>query len=166
MDFQRLLALSPEAGPFVGKDDMRYTVLPALLLAALTSTPALALPWGFDSYEEDWGLTCDAGIKMGFDHVGFFAAPGQEIVGYFTETSLPAETRVTYQVDGRSWTLAGSASEYSGNHEVGDIPNELLDAIAAGSLLEVKIEGAGRIDVPLDGSAKALKQFFNCMDQG
>ena len=83
-----------------------------------------------------------------------------------TETSPPAETRATYQIDGRSWAMAGSTSEYSGNHHVGGIPTELLDAIAAGSLLEVKIDGVGRIDVPLDGSAKALKQFFNCMDQG
>jgi hypothetical protein len=128
-----------------------------------TSSSATGAPaWAFSSYQEDWGLTCEASIQIGFDRIGFFGAPGNSTVAFLTEQTLPETTSSQWRANGRVWQLEGATSDYSGYQEYYDIPDELLHEIAAASLLTIEVEGSGSMDVPLQGSGSAIDKFLSC----
>lgn len=145
-----------------GSIDVRRLVL-QMCLGVLVTSGAMASEWKFSETEEDWGLTCFASTDLeGFGTLGFMAVPGVTRAAYLDGNIEGVVSKAKWQLDGLSWSADGEKSDYFGWHEFYELPLDFVSAVGAANELQVIIADGATLNVPLNGSSKAVQSFLAC----
>jgi hypothetical protein len=143
---------------------MRH-ILIQLFAGLLLMSVATASEWKFSETEEDWGLTCFSSVDLeGFGTLGFMAVPGGPRAAYLDGDIKGASSKAKWQLKGLSWSADGEKSDYFGWHEYYELPLDFVEAVGAAETLQVVVADGATLDVPLNGSGKAVQSFLDCAE--